>query len=116
MSGPEIIQSSAGGKKLLLNGHIYYRRDSRKGKHYWYCKRTAECKATAITYLVGNEIRVQKEAKHAHAPNMEQVGAEKMMVRLKRAAVDQPQAAPAQILRTELPSTTSGILSQLPDR
>lgn len=116
MSGPEIITSSRGGRKLLLNGNIYYRRDSKKGKIYWNCVRRSECSATAITYQVGQEIRVQKEGKHSHAPNQEVVSAERVINRLKRVAVEQPQATPAQILRDQLPAVQPGVLSQLPDR
>ena len=42
----EIITSNAGGKKLLLNGHIYYRKSSAKGNTYWRCQRSGECSAT----------------------------------------------------------------------
>lgn len=51
-----------------------------------------------------------------HAPSQGKVKAEKVIKTLKRIALDKPYATPTQILRTELPSVSSGVLSQLPDR
>ena len=96
MSGPKIITSSRWGKKLLFNGNIYYRRDSRKGQIYRNCVR----KETAFTHQIGNEIRVTKEATHTHTPPIKKQF--KLKECLKWAVVDQPPATAAQILRVEL--------------
>jgi len=59
MNQPENIKSKE--MKLLLNGHIFYRRESRKGTTYWMCTERDMCKGTAITYYEGDEIKVRKE-------------------------------------------------------
>jgi len=116
MSRPEIISSAVVGKKLLLNGHIYHRKLGRKVKTYWYCTRRDECKATAITRITGEEIIVEKESQHTHAASPDLLESRSVLARVKRAAVDQLQATPAQILRQELPGVHTAVLSQLPDR
>ena len=112
----EIITSRRGGKKLLYRGCTYYRRDSRKGNTYWACTKKGECKATAVTRFNNGAIEVIKEKEHSHAPNREEVEAEKVVTKLKRIAGEHPELPPAQILRTELPKCTEGVLSQLPER
>lgn len=102
--------------KLLFDGHIYYRRDSNKGRTYWNCRRKEECKATAITQTVDRKLEVVKSKEHTHAPNQEELQAEKVVHSLKRIASDHPELPPAQILRTELPRVSLGVLSQLPER
>lgn len=100
----------------MLNGHIYYRRDKYKTNTYWSCIRKGECRATAVTTTDQNNVLVKKEGKHDHAPNQEAVGAERIKARIKRKAVEHPEVTPAQLLRTELPGVSSGIISQLPER
>lgn len=112
---PEIIVSRRGGKKLFFKGHTYYRRDARKGNTYWGCRRSA-CKATAVTTFHDGAIQVLKEREHSHAPNREETDAQKFVHNLKRIASDHPELPPAQILRTEMPKVTDGVLSQLPER
>lgn len=112
----EIITSRRGGKKLLHKGFIYYRRDSRKGNTYWACSKKGECKATAVTSFSNGAVEVLKEKEHVHAPNREEVEAERVVTTLKRIASDHPELPPAQILRTELPKCSEGVLSQLPER
>ncbi|KAE8740703.1 hypothetical protein FOCC_FOCC013772 [Frankliniella occidentalis] len=112
----EIITSRRGGKKLLHSGFVYYRRDSRKGNTYWACVKKKECKATAVTTYSNGAVEVLKVGKHDHAPNREEVEAERVVSNLKRIASDHPELPPAQILRTELPKCSEGVLSQLPER
>ena len=117
MSGPEIIVSAKNGRKLLLNGQMYYRRNTVKERQYWECVRKGECRGTAITTQSAHgAITVHKEGQHSHAPNQELVEAERVKQTLKRKAAEHPEATPAQILRTELPRVPSAVLSQLPDR
>ena len=117
MSGPETQVSASGGRKLLLNGNIYYRRNKIKGTEYWQCVRTDVCKGTAITTEDPNgTVHVKKEGNHSHAPNQEIVAAERVKASLKRKAAEQPEVTPAQLLRNVLPRVPSGVLSQLPDR
>ena len=113
---PEIITSRQGGAKLLYRGFIYHRRDSKKGRTYWNCQKRKECNATAITTTVDRQVEVVKFKEHSHAPNREEVEAEKVVNKLKRKATAQPELNPAQILRTELPALSDGVLSQLPER
>lgn len=100
----------------MLNGHIYYRRDSYKANTYWSCNRKGECKATCITTSLDRSVVVKKEGKHDHAPNQEEMEAERVKATIKRKATEHPEVTPAQILRTELPQVSSGVLSQLPER
>lgn len=111
----EIITSKQGGLKLLHKGFIYYRRDTKKGRTYWCCSRKKECSATAIT-TYDRQIEVVKERGHSHAPNQEEVEAARVTQNLKRIASEHPELPPAQILRTELPKVSEGVLSQLPER
>ncbi|KAE8738390.1 hypothetical protein FOCC_FOCC016136 [Frankliniella occidentalis] len=112
----EIITSRRGGKKLIYNGFLYHRRDSRKANTYWSCTRKKECKATVVTTYNNGAVDVLKEGKHQHAPNREEVEAERVVTNLKRIVSDHPELPPAQILRTELPKCSEGVLSQLPER
>ena len=57
-----------------------------------------------------------KESDHWHAPNQETVEAEFLVNRMKRVATEHPEITPSQILRNELRSVPSGVLSQIPER
>ncbi|KAK3931037.1 GPI ethanolamine phosphate transferase 1, partial [Frankliniella fusca] len=65
---------------------------------------------------VARVLNRKTEGKHGHAPNQELVGAERLKARIKRKAVEHPEVTPAQLLRTELPGVSSGIISQMPER
>ncbi|KAK3931290.1 FLYWCH-type zinc finger-containing protein 1 [Frankliniella fusca] len=86
-----------------------YGRDAKKGRTYWQCKRTNECKATAITQYIDRNFEVPKAKEHTHAPNQEEAQAEMVVVNLKRIASEHPELLPAQILRTELPRVSIGL-------
>ncbi|XP_043473262.1 uncharacterized protein LOC122505604 [Leptopilina heterotoma] len=65
----------------------------------------------------GESVVILKDAKdHKHAPNREECEAEVVKARLKRRAEDHPEQPPAQILRSEFPQLSEGVISQLPDR
>ncbi|KAJ8948580.1 hypothetical protein NQ318_007584, partial [Aromia moschata] len=51
-----------------------------------------------------------------HAPDHDEVEACRFTASLKRRATEHSEVPPAQILRNELPTTTSGVLSHLPKR
>ena len=57
--------------------------------------------------------RAGVEKEQSHAPNQK---AEKVVKNLKRIASEHPELALAQILRTEMPRVSSGVLSQFPER
>lgn len=108
-------------KKLLLDGYIYLKSKTHKGKTYWDCKRVRqrECTARAITMQVREEVVVLKGPRlspHQHPPNREEAEAENVIRRLKRAAEEHPEQPPARILRNELRNVPSGVLAQLPER
>lgn len=52
---------------------------------------------------------------HSHAPNREEVAAEKVLSGVKRRATDHPEAPPAQIIRA-LNDLPPGVFAELPDR
>jgi len=53
---------------------------------------------------------------HSHAPNREEVKGKKIVERLKRHAMQHPDAPPAQVLRTELRSVPAEVLPHIPER
>ncbi|PSN45635.1 hypothetical protein C0J52_12323 [Blattella germanica] len=75
-----------------------------------------ECKATAITIRTGDTVTILKESDHWHEPNQETVEADFLVNRMKRVATEHPEITPSQILRNELRSVPSGVLSQIPER
>lgn len=99
-------------KKLLYAGYIYYFVREANSRSYWTCNRKRECDAKAITYETIDEQIViakgplptdTKTSLHGHPPSPEEVEAEKFKWNLKRLADENPEVAPAQILRNELP-------------
>lgn len=108
--------------QLHLNGFIYYKVNSKSGRTYWICKRgkAKECPARAISLAAaGGEITVVKgdeQSPHSHPPNREEANAVKVVSNLKRLSQQHPGMPPAQILRDQLTSVPSGVLSQLPER
>jgi len=116
MSRHEIITSARGGRNLLLNEPIYYRRDPKKGIECWQCVSKDECKGTAITKIENGEIKIREEGAQLHAPNQEKCEAENVKAELKHIADENPEAPPAQLLRRELPNVPEAVLSQLPDK
>lgn len=112
----EVLTTRKGGTKLLHQGYIFYRKDVKKGRTYWTCVKKKECRATAITVFNEGAVQVVKERQHSHAPNREEVEAEKALSNMKRMATEHPELPPAQILRTELPKLSEGTISQLPER
>lgn len=110
---PEILD-----KTLLYAGFIYYRVRTVKSRTYWTCNRKGECSATAITFFAesgelviakGPLVTNEKTSAHDHPASPEEVQAEKVKRDLKKKADDNPEIAPAQILRTELPKVSKGI-------
>ncbi|KAK3908569.1 FLYWCH-type zinc finger-containing protein 1 [Frankliniella fusca] len=108
--------------QLQLDGYIYYKVNSKNERTYWTCKRSKikECKAKAITKS-GPDGRIivikgSEDSPHGHPPNREEGEAAKIVRNIKRVARDHPGMPPAQILRAELSSVPSGVLSQLPER
>ncbi|PSN56514.1 hypothetical protein C0J52_08459 [Blattella germanica] len=107
------IEGMAKRKGLELDFHL---RDGKGDKEYWTCQKKPECKATAITIRTGDTVTILKESDHWHAPNQETVEAEFLVNRMKRVATEHPEITPSQILRNELRSVPSGVLSQIPER
>lgn len=110
-------------KKLCLDGYVYLRSRRAKGKTYWDCRRvrSGECNARAITNdpLPEEELTVLRgpaESQHSHPPNREECAAETVTQTLKRKAREHPELPPAHLLRTELQTVPTGVLSQLPEQ
>lgn len=110
-------------KKLLIDGYIYVRSRSANGRIYWDCRnvRKRECSARAITNepKPGEEVVIFKgpqDSVHTHAPNREETKAVVVTQDLKRKATEHPGQPPSQILRNELPSVSTAVLSQMPER
>ncbi|KAK3933016.1 FLYWCH-type zinc finger-containing protein 1 [Frankliniella fusca] len=108
-------------KQLQFDRYIYYKVNSKNERTYWTCKRSKlkECKAKAITKS-GPDGRIivvksSEDSPHEHPPNREEGEAAKIVKNMKRVAPDHPGMPPAQILRAELSSVPSGVLSQLPE-
>ena len=104
----KLLHLGLGGAKLLYDGHMYYRRDTKKGTTYWNRVKKGECKATASTKVLDQKLEVLKTKPHTHAPNQEEVQAEKTVQNLKRIASDHPELPPAQILRRAAPRFIGG--------
>ena len=106
---------------LHLDGYLYYKHSEAIGKTaYWNCRKKGECSARAITTGPAENLIIKKkqldEDHSSHAPNIEEVKALKIVNKLKRKAVENPEQPPAQILRTELQNVSSEILAEMPDR
>ena len=107
--------------KLHVSGYVYYKSRTQRGKIYWECRllKAGQCTARAITTdvippAVPVVYKGPAESPHSHPANVDESAAEEFASRLKRIARDHPQLPPSQILRTELPTVSAGILSQLP--
>ena len=68
MSTAQIINPASGGKQLLLNGYVYYKKYSVSGKTYWRCSSAYShvCNATAITCQNYGGLEVLKDTEHTH--------------------------------------------------
>lgn len=116
---PQII-----GKRLIMDGFIYYKTTSTAKRIYWECKRyrLGECKSRAITELPNpttgklNVIKRPALQDHAHSPNQNECQAEAAKIDIKRAAESNPERPPSAILREKLPKLSIGVLAMLPDR
>ena len=116
---PEIINET----RMYFEGYIYTRaRLPIDRTTYWDCVRVRdkECRARGRTVRApnGQIVLVQgpEQSLHMHAPNREEVEAEKLQYRLKRIADEDENTPLDDILRQELHGVRSGILSQLPKR
>ena len=58
------VPSNRGGQLLLLHGHLLSININKNGKRYWKCKKTADCRVTAIA---GDHL-VNHCDEHTHAP------------------------------------------------
>ena len=106
----EIIESNA-GRFLHIDGYLYYKH-SGDFRRYWNCRRKGECFARAVTTGYDDNLFVVKgpvQSEHNHASNREEVEAARLRGRLKRAAEDEGDVPPAQILRRELRGVPSGV-------
>lgn len=108
-------------KKLHLDGYMYVRSRTAKGRVYWDCRllRGRTCTARAITSdpEEGGVIEVYKgpaESQRSHPPNREKNAAEAITATIKRKASDSTAEPPARLLRVELQGASAEVLSQLP--
>lgn len=109
--------------KLHVAGYVYYKSKTRGGRTYWECRlvKQKQCTARAISTDVDSpgELVIFKgpaESAHSHPPNIDESAAEQFTSRVKRLASEHPQLPPSQILRTEMPTVSEGVLSQLPEQ
>ena len=84
---------------MFLMGFIYVRSRVEGNRTYWDCKkvRNNECKARAITNLMGGKVSIVKGpdvSKHAHPSNREECDEEKIRMNLKRKAQFHPEEPP----------------------
>lgn len=108
--------------KLHISGFVYYKVRSSPGRTYWQCRlgKAKECSARAVmnNFDTPENIVVFKgpaDSPHEHPPNVDNTAAEEVTSWLKRAAADNPQLPPSQILRTHLAALQPGVLAQLPE-
>lgn len=128
--------------RLDIGGFLYYRSTQRNGKTYWDCKRVRDkqCAARAVTSINSlNDLMVEKgpeNSRHRHPPNREEIIAEKIKIRIKNAAKNNPTRPPSAIIRgifipmfnasnpllifnfftDELAGTSARVLNCLPER
>ena len=109
--------------KLHVAGYVYYKSKAKGARIYWECRlvKQKECTARAISSDIrpGEDVVLFKgpaEAQHSHPPNVDESAAEQFTSHVKRLAGEHPQMPPSQILRTELPTLSEGVLSQLPEQ
>ena len=108
------------GNKLHVEGYIYVKCRTRKGRTYWDCRRVrrGECRARAITDdpLDRTKITLIKRTEHQHPPDRDECAAEEVVETLKRKAATRPEVTPAELLRSEMSGLRSEVLSQLPEQ
>lgn len=109
--------------KLHVAGYVYYKSKAQRGRIYWECRlvKQKQCTARAISTDASPPanlvlLKGPAESAHSHPPNVDQSAAEVFTSRVKRLAREHPQLPPSQILRTELPALSTGVLSQLPEQ
>ena len=108
-------------RRLHIGGHLYVRSFERNEKTYWDCirLRDKECTARAVTVTDHlNGIVVERgpiESPHRHAPNPDQVAAEKIKIGIKVRASDHRNRnlQPSAIVRGIFYSTQDSILQIL---
>ena len=105
---------------LRVNGHLYYRHSENKSITKWTCRNRKTCYAWVKTVSSGRNVRIvaggPEKSKHKEAPDLEKVRALKVIAKVKRHAIERPEAPPAQLIRDDLSDVGSEVLSQLPDR
>lgn len=96
----ELVQSRSKRGTFLLpvDGFLYYKNGGVIGATaYWKFRRTTECNAPLVT--VGNEknltIKKGTTGDRSHAPNPDEMEAEKIVSSLKRSAKEHPEAPPS---------------------
>ena len=98
---------------------FYKNSGSISSRAYWMCRDREGCDARAITKHVGDPIVVYQgpeESEHQYGPIPDEVEAVKKMANLKRKAVENPEALPAQFMQTEFDNTDPRVLAKLPNR
>ena len=96
----EVITSTKGGQKLVLNGHMYTKQIMIKTSIRWRCiEQTAFCKGILATELNSNNGRVIVD--HNHAADDAAVAATKCVTRVMRKAAT-TEDKPGQIFATEI--------------
>lgn len=104
------------GNKLFLDGFVFYHSKILGERRHWECKRLRigkECSVRATTNnpRASEQLVVIKHptvTSYSHPPNFNECEAEKVKFSLKRKAEAHPEQPPAQLLRTELASTSEG--------
>ena len=99
----EVITSTKGGQKLVLNGHMYTKQIMIKTSIRWrFVERTAFCKDILATALNSNNGRVIVDHNHAaDEAAAAAVAATKCVTRMKRKAAT-TEDKPGQIFATEI--------------
>lgn len=105
---------------MHVDGHIYVKCRTRKGRTYWDCRRvrSGSCRARAITDdpLDRTKITLIKTSPHQHPPDVDECAAEVVLESLKRKAETRPEVSTAAVVRSEITGLSGEVLSQLPEQ
>lgn len=108
----EHVKSSK-GKDLLVSIRYLFEKDyTKNGKTYWKCIKYNTDKCLGRAHTKDNAV-VHHKDEHNHIPNAAEIGAKKLIQKVKETATSQIEATPHQVI-SQIPSSSQAICAALP--
>nr|CAD7458958.1 unnamed protein product [Timema tahoe] len=109
----KFVMSEKGRRKLLLDGHLYYKEKQVEERVYWKCERFQSVKCGARVITESDIIILSKRNEHNHLGDAAHVAAENLMVNIRDTAKN-TRDTPTCIMASVSSGASQSVVAKLP--